>query len=47
MSKPNYTGLYHMTSQENMDEYLKALGKMKTLLAIFLPLPVSFSGNGE
>ncbi|KAI4896910.1 hypothetical protein NFI96_031598 [Prochilodus magdalenae] len=25
MSKPNYSGLYHMVSQENMDSYLAAL----------------------
>ncbi|XP_060905319.1 retinol-binding protein 5 [Labrus mixtus] len=25
MSKPNYTGTYHMMEQENMDSYLEAL----------------------
>lgn len=33
MSKPNYTGLYHLISQENMEQYLAGLGKMVTFLA--------------
>lgn len=27
MAKPNYTGVYHMVSQDNFEEYLAALGK--------------------
>lgn len=27
MSKPNYSGVFHMVEQDNMDAYLGALGK--------------------
>lgn len=29
MSKPNYTGVYNMISQDNFEEYLAALGKQE------------------
>lgn len=32
MSKPNYTGIYHMVSQDKFEEYLAALGKQEYLL---------------
>lgn len=30
MAKPDYTGTFHMVEQENMDNYLAALGKTLT-----------------
>lgn len=29
MSKPNYSGTFHMVEQQNMDGYLAALGKTR------------------
>lgn len=34
MSKPNYSGTFHMVVQENMDAYLEALGKI--IASVFL-----------
>lgn len=36
MSKPNYSGVYHMVEQENMDAYLEALGKI-VICYYFIP----------
>lgn len=30
MSKPDYSGTFHMVEQENMDPYLAALGETRT-----------------
>lgn len=47
MSKPNYTGIYHMVSQNNFEEYLAALGKLQHffLIYIFNFLSILFSLN--
>lgn len=36
MSKPNYTGIYHMVSQNNFEEYLAALGKLQHFFLIYI-----------
>lgn len=38
MSKPDYTGTYHVVEQDNMDAYLAALGNISRLS--YLPLLV-------
>lgn len=40
MSKPNYTGTFHMVEQDNMDSYLAALGKTFKLAFEWLLWPV-------
>lgn len=40
MSKPNYSGTYHMVDQDNMDGYLAALGK--TLRVALLSLLLNY-----
>lgn len=35
MSKPDYTGTYHMVEQKNMDAYLEVLGEAGVCLNLF------------
>lgn len=38
MSKPDYSGTYHMVEQNNMDAYLEGLGETDACFRFFLKL---------